>query len=95
MMDPDDETRAVTYVIPARTLSGSVPRLLAEIDDMVEGLQIVREAVLARAPKAARRPWHARLRNALDIFQGRSREKRSRSSRTAPESVLGQVGTRR
>jgi len=70
-VEPDDDTGKVTYLIPARTMSGSVPQILEEIDDMVEALQVVREAVLARAPKPACPPrvrWHTRLRKALDSF---------------------------
>jgi hypothetical protein len=74
-MAPDDDAGKVTYLIPARTISGSVPQILDEIDDMVEGLQIVRQAVLARAPKPACPPrpsWHARLRHLLGLTPGRA-----------------------
>lgn len=69
-MEPDEDTGSVTYVIPARTITGTVPRILDEIDDMIDGLQLVRAAVVARAPKAAlpvREKWHVRLRRALGL----------------------------
>ncbi len=63
MIETIPDTDKVTYVIPARTLSGSVPRLLEEIDDMVEALQLVRATIVAVAPKPAcppRSSWLAR-----------------------------------
>jgi hypothetical protein len=70
-MEPEG-TEHLTYVIPARRITGSAPQILAEIDDMVEALQIVRETVVARAPKLARPPersWGDRIRRALRLRQ--------------------------
>jgi len=60
-----DEENA-SYTIPSRTISGSVPELLEEIDDMMDALRTVREAVERRAPKLAHptnghHGWRARL----------------------------------
>ncbi len=62
---PAEETEQVSYTIPSHTISGSVPQLLEEIDDMIEALRLVREAIVTRAPKPAqppRRGWRGRLR---------------------------------
>lgn len=53
-MEREHDEEKVAYVIPSRTITGSVPQLLEEIDDMMEALQTVREAVVKRAPKPAR-----------------------------------------
>ncbi len=61
----DDETETITYTIPSHTISGSVPQLLEEIDDMIDALRLVREAIVKRAPepaRPARRGWRGRLR---------------------------------
>ncbi len=67
-MNPDVPTGELQYVIPARTISGSAPEILDELDDMIEALKLVREAVVARMPKPAnprRRGWLERVREAL------------------------------
>jgi type VI protein secretion system component VasF len=69
-MDPDVETETLQYVIPSRTISGSAQEILEELDDMMEALQLVREAVVARTPKPARQPrrgWLERVRRALAL----------------------------
>lgn len=53
-MDPGVEADGPQYVIPPTTLSGSGQDLLEQIDDMMDALQLVREAVVARMPKPAR-----------------------------------------
>jgi hypothetical protein len=70
-MEPEG-TEHLTYVIPACRITGSVPQILAEIDDMVEALQTVRETVVARAPKLAHPPergWRDRIRRALRFWR--------------------------
>ncbi len=86
MIQPEPTTGNVTYVIPARTLSGSVPQLLDEIDDMVEALQMVRASVVALAPKPAIPPrlsWLGRCRQRLGFRPGRPRPKPGRLPTTA------------
>jgi hypothetical protein len=61
-MDPEDDDGKVCYLIPERTITGSVPQILEEIDDMIEALQLVREAVVRRAPKPARGAYGHRWR---------------------------------
>ncbi len=61
---PEEETEQLSYTIPSHTISGSVPQLLEEIDDMIDALRLVREAIVRRAPKPARPPrhtWRGRL----------------------------------
>ncbi len=53
-MEREHDEEKVIYVIPSRTITGSVPHIIEEIDDMMEALQTVREAVVQRAPKPAR-----------------------------------------
>jgi len=53
-MEHEHDEETVSYVIPPRTITGSVPQILEEIDDMMEALQTVRESVVRRAPKPAR-----------------------------------------
>ena len=68
-MEPEG-TENLVYVIPARQITGSVPQILEEIDDMVEALQTVRDTVVARAPKPALPPeqgWRDRIRRALHL----------------------------
>ncbi len=65
-MGSEHEEEKVSYTIPSRTISGSVPEILEEIDDMMDALRTVREAVVQRAPKPARSAnghhgWRARL----------------------------------
>ncbi len=59
----DEET--VSYQIPARTITGSPSQILEEIDDMMDALRTVREAVVQRTPKPACPTngvgWRARL----------------------------------
>lgn len=63
----DTETTSPRYVIPARTISGSVPELLEELDDMMDALHLVREEVVRRAAKPATKGptmaqrWSARI----------------------------------
>ncbi len=67
-MTSDVRTEELEYVIPPRTISGSAQDILDELDDMVEALKLVREAVVARMPKPARPPrrgWFERVRDAL------------------------------
>jgi hypothetical protein len=68
-MDPEDDDGQVSYVIPERTIAGSVPQILEEIDDMIDALRIVREAVVRHTPKPARgaygHRWRARIGQAL------------------------------
>ncbi len=65
-MDPERDEQKVSYEIPSRTIRGSVPEILEEIDDMIDALRTVREAVVRRAPRPAR-PLNGagRLRRAL------------------------------
>ncbi len=53
-MDRQQDKECVTYEIPSRTITGSVPQILEEIDDMIDALHTVREAVVKRAPRPAR-----------------------------------------
>jgi hypothetical protein len=68
-MEREHDEETVSYVIPSRTISGSAPQILEEIDNMMEALQTVREAVVRRAPKPARpasnRRWRDRVGRAL------------------------------
>ncbi len=65
-MDRQQDKECVTYEIPSRTITGSVPQLLEELDDMIDALQAVREAVVRRAPKPARpATGDGRVRRAL------------------------------
>jgi hypothetical protein len=67
-MDNEFEAGELTFLIPARTLTGNVSQLLGEIDDMIGALEMIREVVLARAPKPAnppKQPWWASLRHAF------------------------------
>ncbi len=60
----------VQYVIPARTLSGSAEDVLAELDDMIDALRLVRTVVVERMPKRARPPhpgWLTRLCEAVGL----------------------------
>ncbi len=62
------ETERIEYVIPSRTISGSAVDILVELDDMIDALKLVREALVARMPKPARAPrpgWLARVWRAL------------------------------
>lgn len=65
----EEEAEKITYTIPPRTISGSAPQLLEEIDDMIDALRLVREAIEKRAPKPARPPgprgWGRRVIGAL------------------------------
>ncbi len=68
VMDIEQDTETVTYVIPERKITGSVPQILEEIDDMMEALQTVRQVVVAKAPKLANpaaNGWRARIRRVL------------------------------
>lgn len=56
-MEPATETEELRYVIPARTISGSAQDILDELDDMMDALRLVREAVVEMTPKPAR-PRH-------------------------------------
>ncbi len=63
-----DEEPQKSYVIPSRTLTGSPQQLLEEIDDMMDALRTVRDAVIRAAPKPARpihQGWRARVRSLL------------------------------
>ncbi len=69
-MEGKHEEEKVTYTIPSRTISGTVPEILDEIDDMMDALRTVREAVEQRAPKPARpgnghHGWRARIGRVL------------------------------
>lgn len=74
-MDREQDEQTLSYEIPARTITGSPSQLLEEIDDMMDALQTVREAVVRRAPKPARpndsRGWRARVAHALRRTHGR------------------------
>ncbi len=65
-MHPHKEAAAtVNYLIPSRTISGSPEEAVAEIDDLVETLLAVRQAVEERASgpvRADRGGWPARVR---------------------------------
>ncbi len=72
----DEETEKVTYTIPSHTITGSVPELLEELDDMIDALRMVRETIEKRAPKPARPPrrtWRSRL---LAVLRTRNRPAR-------------------
>jgi hypothetical protein len=68
-MEREHDEEKVSYVIPSRTITGSVPEIIEEIDDMMEALQTVREAVVKRAPRPARPAstggWRGRVGRAL------------------------------
>ncbi len=69
-MEGEHEEDEVSYTIPSRTIRGTVPEIIEEIDDMMDALRTVREAVVARAPRTARptnghRGWRARIRHVL------------------------------
>ncbi len=70
-MNREQDETTVTYEIPARTITGSPSQILEEIDDMMEALQTVREAVVQRTPKPAIPPnghgWRVRLARALHL----------------------------
>ncbi len=53
-MEREPDSQEVTYVIPERRITGSVPDILEEIDDMMDALQTVRETIVRRAPRPAR-----------------------------------------
>lgn len=66
-MNNDENGAPLTFVVPAHTLTGDVRQLLAEIDDTIEALQVIRAEVLARAPKPAkpaREGWWRRIAHA-------------------------------
>ncbi len=61
----DDVEQPKSYVIPSRTITGSPQQILEEIDDMMDALRMVRQAIVERAPKPARpieHGWRARAR---------------------------------
>lgn len=85
-MQPEQDTGNIAYVIPARTLSGSVPQLLDEIDDMVEALHLVRATVVALSPKPAlpsRLSWLGRCREWLGLRVRQPRPEGRRLTTTA------------
>ena len=61
-MEPEHDAEHVSYVIPSRTITGTVPEIIEEIDDMMEALETVRQAVVQRAPKVARPASNGGLR---------------------------------
>jgi hypothetical protein len=73
-MEPDVEGRKLRYVIPARTISGTAQEILAELDDMVDALQLVRTAIVERTPKPAWQPRRNWLVAAWRAFQHRRHE---------------------
>jgi hypothetical protein len=63
-MNPDADVQDQSYIIPSRTITGSPQQILDELDDMMDALRMVREAVVNRTPKPARpveHGWRARL----------------------------------
>jgi hypothetical protein len=64
-MEREQDEDKVSYVIPSRTITGSVPQIIEELDDMMEALATVREAVVKRAPKPARPATNGRWRGRM------------------------------
>ena len=60
-MEKRESAGGYEYVVPARTLRGSVEEVLAEIDEAVEGLlalrQLVARRLVSRPGGAAHRSW--------------------------------------
>ena len=76
-MEREADSQEVTYVIPERRITGSVPDILEELDDMMDALRTVRETIERRAPRtargSARRGMRGRIGRALQklhLFAG-------------------------
>ncbi len=67
-MNGDTDSRELTFVVPAHTLTGNVPQLLAEIDDTIGALEMIRAEIVARAPKPAKPERHPWWRRVAEVF---------------------------
>jgi hypothetical protein len=56
-MRADEAAAAVSYTIPARMFSGEPEHVVAQIDDLIQTLLAVRQAVEGRQSRSAQTAW--------------------------------------
>jgi hypothetical protein len=67
-MSEETDSGRLTFVVPAHTLTGNVEQLLAEIDDTIGALEMIRAEIVARAPKPAKPPRHPWWKRLAELF---------------------------